>query len=123
MPVGNYNKMDIRFVDPEEVPQSPEDVRIREIRPEVYNDGRRVRVWIELTPFQVPPNLEVEVYDSDGLIVTSASVIEPVDHRMSMTLHLRGEDVHGEYLLRVSVGYPDENPVDRQEVHFRNLAE
>ena len=42
--------MDIFFQDPTDIPLPPEEVRIRELTAEPWPDGRRVRVYVELTP-------------------------------------------------------------------------
>lgn len=67
----------------------PDEVRIREFQLAPYPDGRRVGVYIEVTPFQKRPSLEIVVQDADGNEVAQASIIEPFGHKMELTLHLR----------------------------------
>jgi len=83
--------MDIFFTDPNEVPLPPEEVRIIELRAEPWSDGRRVHVYLEVDPFQKRPNAEIRITDNQGQELAHASIIESIERKMEMTLHLRGE--------------------------------
>ena len=99
--------MDIFFADPSEVPLPPEEVRIRELRTEAWPDGRRVRVDLEVDPFQLSPSADLVILDEEGEQVASASVISSMDRRMELTLHLRGAVAGGEYRLCVTLFYAE----------------
>ncbi len=92
--------MDLNLVDPSEIPVPPDDVRIRRLEITPVGDGRRLKVEIELTPFQQPPTLHLTVRDSAGEEVASTSIIEAMAPRMSFTLHLRHVDPGGVYRAR-----------------------
>jgi hypothetical protein len=99
--------MDIQFTDLSEVPLPPDEVRIRNLEVEPYPDGKRVRVSLELTPFQKPPSGEVFITDLLENEVATASIIEAVDAKMQLTLHLRTPDAQGTFTVRVLLFYSE----------------
>lgn len=100
--------MEIFFTDPNDVPLPPEEVHIREFNATPLPDGRRVRVYLEIAPFQKRPSGEVVIRDSSGKPVASASIIETIDPRMEITMHLRSPETTGEYSVSVILFYLDE---------------
>lgn len=111
--------MDLHLVDPSEVPVPPDEVRIRDLNVEPLPDGRRVKVNLDLTPFQQPPTLDLVVTGAGGVEAASTTIIEPFAPKMSLTLHLREPDPAGEYSLRVDLIYPDGPAPDTRETLFR----
>jgi hypothetical protein len=101
----------------EEVPLPPEQVRFTSVRAQIYPDGRRVKIKMEITPFLQPPDIEVQAYNPQGNLVASASIIEIGSRDMEITLHLRGEISSGEYLCRIGLRSPGDQ-VDTREVAF-----
>ena len=97
--------MDIFFVDPEDMPVPPAEVQIRELVVRPYPDGRRVKVYLELTPFQQRPDAEISITASDGSLLASVSVIETIDPKMEITLHLPAKPPHGACTLFAVVFY------------------
>lgn len=89
--------MDLFFADPEEVPLPPEDVRIREFRLEPWGDGRRVRVTLEVDPFQKRPCAEVRIWDKDGDVVAEVTVVESITRKIEFNMHIRLPDPTGTY--------------------------
>jgi hypothetical protein len=110
--------MNVEFFDPEDVPVPPEEVRFRNISVEVYPDNRRIRLMIEITPFQDPPNLEINAYNGEGQPVASTSIIGAMGPQMALTLHLRGENPPGEYMLEGLLAYEGEEIIDRDQITF-----
>ena len=112
--------MDIFFHDPDDQPVEPEEVRIREFAAKPYPEGTRIHIYLELTPFQKRPSAEVFVKNELGEIVAQASIIETVNRKMEMTLHIRGERREGPHTVIVKIFYDDE-PEDSNgsEVEFR----
>jgi hypothetical protein len=100
--------MDIQFTDLSEVPLPPAEVRIRSLEVEPYPDGKRLRLTLELTPFQRPPSGEIFVSDLLGNQVAMASIIEAVDAKMQLTLHLRVADPQGEHTARLIIFYSED---------------
>jgi hypothetical protein len=118
--------MDPFFLDPNVERLPPEATRLLDLRAEPYPDGRRVRVGLELTPFQKRPDIELTLTDPDGQPAASASVIEPMGWRLELTLHLAHRTPHtapdmlhpapGTFLLTASLSYPGLDEVDRRTV-------
>lgn len=85
---------------------TPEETRITSLSAEPYPDGRRLRVNIEMTPFQQRPHLEITLNNGDGDEVASASVVEPITWKIEFTMHIRGELLNP-YALEAKLFYPD----------------
>ena len=111
------------FDSTEEVPLPPEEVRINSLSAEPYPDGQRIRVTIEMTPFQKRPWLALAVKDSHGDEVTSADIIEPLNYRIELTLHLRTSEPSGRYNLSARLYYPEQADNDQKEVAFEIRAD
>jgi len=97
--------MDIFFTDPTAIPLPPDKVRIKQLRAEPWQDNRRVRVYLEITPFQQRPNSEIVITDDSGKEVANVSIIETIDPRMEFTMHLRSQETAGEYHLTATLFY------------------
>ncbi|HKZ55296.1 MAG TPA: hypothetical protein VJ123_07440 [Anaerolineales bacterium] len=111
--------MDIHFVETDEVPRPPDQVRFRAVRVDPLTDLRRLQVSMELTPFQQPPNLEIEILDPDQDPVSSASIVGAMDPRMKLIVHLRGDPRPGVYIARLTLGYEEGPAVDQTSVVFQ----
>lgn len=100
--------MDIQFRDPADIPLPPAEVRIRQLIAAPWPDNRRVRIVLELTPFQKRPNGEVRILDSQGQEVANLSIVEAIDPKMEFTLHLRTIEKSGCYTTSAVVYYYEE---------------
>ncbi len=95
---------------------APEDTHITSLTAEPYPDGERVRVNIEITPFQKRPHIEVTLNDSNGEEIASTSIVEPMSWKLEFTLHLRGAHA-SPFKLEAKLYYPDgpqAEPVSRE---------
>lgn len=101
----DLTSMDLFFQDPTEVPLPPEEVRIRKLLVEPWPDGKRVRVYLELTPFQKQPNGEISILNNDGEEVATISFIETINPKMQFTMHLRNSETTGNYSVSALVFY------------------
>ena len=110
--------MDLHLVGEEEAPVPPEQVRFRWARAEPYVDRQRVRIEFELTPFLMRPDIEIEVQGPDETKVATASIIENVDTRVALTLHLRGEVQTGSYHASLRLSYRDQGLTTEHEISF-----
>ena len=99
--------MDIHFTDLSEVPLPPGEVRIRDFGIEPYPDGKRLRITLELTPFLKPPSSEILITDRLGNLVATANIIEIIDPKIALTMHLRTPDPQGEFTARVLIFYTE----------------
>ncbi|MBI5943064.1 MAG: hypothetical protein HY864_01735 [Chloroflexi bacterium] len=84
----------------------PEETRINLLSAQPYPDGRRLRVNMEITPFQKRPYIEVTLNDSNGGEVASTSIVEPMSWKLEFTMHIRGE-LNNPYTLNARLYYPD----------------
>jgi hypothetical protein len=85
----------------------PEETKITSLKAEAYPDGsKRLRVNIEVTPFQKRPYIEVALNNAAGDEVASTSIVEPLSWKLEFTLHIRGE-IQNPYTLNARLYYPD----------------
>jgi hypothetical protein len=84
----------------------PEETKISSLTAQSYPDGYRVRVNIEVTPFQKRPYIEVLLADSNGAEVASTSIVEPMSWKLEFTMHIRGE-LKNPYKLSARLYYPE----------------
>lgn len=98
---------DIFFTNIDEAPVPPDEVRIRELTAQPRPDGIRIKVHFALTPFQKRPNIEVNIANSEGNQVAAFEVVEAIDPKMDVTMHLREPRPGGRYTLSMAVFYAD----------------
>jgi len=84
----------------------PEETKISALTAQPYPDGYRLRVNIEITPFQKRPYIEVILHDADGDEVASTNIVEPMSWKLEFTMHIRGE-INNPYALSAKLHYPD----------------
>ncbi len=84
---------------------TPEETHITSLTAEPYPDGQRVRVNIEITPFQKRPHIEIAITDAAGEEVSTASIVEPMGWKLEFTMHLRGAKA-GPFKLEARLFYP-----------------
>ena len=107
--------MEFFINDPNIVRYPPAEIHLLELRAIPDPDGKRLRVALELTPFQQRPLLDLELIDSAGKKVASASIIEPVGWKLELTLHIRKTGpTNGKYSLSASLSYPELGEIDRR---------
>lgn len=98
--------MDFFFPEDHLQRMTPEETKITGLTAVPYPDGYRLRVNIEITPFQKRPHLEVLLTDADGGEIGSTSIIEPMSWKLEFTMHIRGE-LNNPYTLEAKLFYPD----------------
>ncbi|MBP8163987.1 MAG: hypothetical protein KAX86_01000 [Anaerolineales bacterium] len=84
----------------------PEETKINALSAKPYPDGRRLRVNMEVTPFQKRPYIEVILTNADGDEVASTNIVEPLSWKLEFTMHIRG-DLSNPYTLNARLYYPD----------------
>lgn len=95
----------------------PEETRITSLTAQPYPDGYRLRVNIEMTPFQQRPHLEVVLKDADHDEIASSSIIEPLGWKIEFTMHIRGE-LNNPYTLEARLFYPEGPTAEAQTFMF-----
>ncbi len=96
---------------------TPEETKITSLTAEPHPDGRRLRVHIEMTPFQKRPHLEVLLRNADGDEVASTSIVEPMIWKIEFVMHLRGE-LRNPYSLEAKLYYPDGPSDEPHKISF-----
>ena len=109
--------MDFFFPEDNLNRMTPEETRITALSAVPYPDGYRLRVDIEMTPFQKRPYLEVNLTNADGEEVASASIVEPMTWKIEFTMHIRGE-LKNPYMLAARLFYPDGPQTEPQTLSF-----
>ena len=85
---------------------TPEETKILSLSAQPYPDGYRLRVNMEVTPFQKRPHIEATLTDAKGDEIASTSLIEPMSWKLEFTMHIRGE-LNNPYTLEARLFYPD----------------
>lgn len=112
--------MDFFNIDPNLTKFPPEETRILNLNVEPYEDGRRIHIFLELTPFQKPPLIELNLTDSDENDAGSASIIEPPRWKHELTMHLKySNQKTGEYKLTARLIYPEIEEQDKKIFNFK----
>jgi hypothetical protein len=106
--------------DGENIPLPPAEMRFLELRAEpVLDEGPlRVRVYVEVTPFQKRPFIEVVLTGEQGEEIATASVIEPLQRKNVFTMHIRSPQQRGRFRLYARMYYPSntDNPTDQENL-------
>ena len=97
--------MDIIFSDLDGIPLPADEVRIRALRVDPLPNGRLMRVYLEVDPFQKRPNADLTISDNEGQEVASTSIIESMDRNIEIRMHVPGAVREHEYSLKVILFY------------------
>ena len=107
--------MEFFINDPNIVRYPPAEIQLLDLRTNSDPDGKRLRVALDLIPFQQRPIIELDLKDSAGNGVASASIIEPVGWKLALTMHIRKTGpANGKYSLTASLSYPEMGEIDRR---------
>ncbi len=109
--------MDFFFPEDNLQRMTPEETRIVGLNAEPYPDGYRLRVNIEITPYQKRPHIEVLLTGADGEEIASTSIVEPMSWKLEFTMHIRGE-LNNPYTLEAKLFYPDGPAAEPQTFTF-----
>ena len=99
--------MDPFFKEPDANAQPPENIRFTNFVVEPYKDGQRVKLHIEITPFQENPNIEIEIFGQDEKLVSSMSLVEIIENKFDLTLHLRDAILDTDFQIIALIFYTD----------------
>jgi hypothetical protein len=98
--------LDIFFQESSGVPLPPDEIRIREFSIKDWLDKDRLKVHIEIDPFQQRPNLDVQILSLDKQQeFASTSIIGVMTQITEITIHFRGSHPPSEYVLRTILYY------------------
>ena len=96
----------------------PEETKILSLTAEPYEDGRRVRVNIEMSFFEKRPHLEVSITDTESQEISTASFVEPMNFKLEFTMHLRTKPAEGPLDLEARLFYSDGPEAEPVTVRF-----
>ena len=99
--------MDINFSFLDRIHLPPDEVRICALRVDPLPNGRQVRVYLEVDPFQKRPNADLMIIDNEGLEVASTSIIESIDRNIEIRMHVPGAVREREYSLKGILFYAE----------------
>lgn len=109
--------MDFFFPEDSLNRMTPEETRISSLSAEPYPDGYRVRVNVQVTPFQKRPHIEVTLKDSNGDEIASTTIVEPMSWKLEFTMHIRGE-LNNPYTVDAKLYYPEGPSAELQTFSF-----
>jgi len=105
--------------------KSREEVRLNELGLYVYEDGRRLAIGFNLTPFLERPSILVRVTNANGDEAASLNVIEAMEPNFNVTVHLRDGDNVDPYQVEAFVYYGSSSGerqiTDKQVKTFNSL--
>lgn len=84
---------------------SRDKVRFNQLGLFVYEDGRRIAVGFDITPFQERPSIEISVINSNGVGVANLTVIEAFESQFNLTMHLRDPEPVNPYTIEAILYY------------------
>ncbi len=124
-PQQRYNAfVNINFFDhtSNNKPALREDVRILDLRWELSPEKRRIALEFELTPFIERPSIEIYISNGRGQKAGALTVIETLDHTISLVVHLRDAEPTDPYTLKAAVYYTSIEQGKRQIVHTKTIT-
>lgn len=100
----------INFYDDSDMQGRPrEEVRLNQLGLYVYEDGRRIAVGFNITPFRERPSIEVTATNGRGEVAGSMSIIEAMTPNFNVTMHLRDDDPTDRYEIQAILYYRSED--------------
>jgi hypothetical protein len=126
--VSGYNiSMEFYLTEPETERLPPADTRLLVLRAAPYPDGRRLRIALDLTPFEQKPTLELTLKNSAEQVVAETSIIEVVSWGIEITLHIRKQaqrenealdEITGRsFTLSAILSFPDLGQIDQRDIN------
>jgi hypothetical protein len=111
--------MDIFFNDPNVVRLPPEEVRLLDMQITPQPESGRVKIHLELTPFQKRPDISVCITSLTGKEAARTTILETMLTKLELTIHLRGPEPGREYTAETTIYYqklpqPSEDEVEIQ---------
>jgi len=99
--------MDIFFSDPDEIPLPPGEIRFRDIQVNPIDDSNKIKIYIEIDPFQKKPNIDLVVFNNRREIATSVNIIESIQRKIEIIAHLKRNTADVEFNLEAKLYYSE----------------
>lgn len=104
------------FDDPTRGPVPREDVRFNSLGLYMYDDGQRVAVGFDVTPFRERPNIEVTLRNEEGKEAASLNVLEAIQPNFNLTMHIRDNSDSSRYEVEAILYYTSQDNGERMVV-------
>ena len=85
-------------------------MNIARLNAEPNDDGQRILVTVEISPFQKRPHMEFVLTDVENQVISTVSFVELINWKLEFTMHLRREPANGPLDLEARLFYPDDGP-------------
>lgn len=100
-------------------PLPPKEVHFIDLKIEPWEDKMRFKVFVKISEFLEPPNLNFFIIDKNSEILSEVTLIENVDTDIVFTMHLRNANQQSQLTLSGEIFYSDEiGKVDSQMISF-----
>jgi len=100
-------------------PLPPKEVHFIDLKIEPWEDKMRFKVFVQISEFLEPPNLNFIITDKNSEIVSEVTLIENVDTDIVFTMHLRNASQQNQLTLLGEIFYSEEiGKVDSQTINF-----
>jgi hypothetical protein len=97
---------------------SPQKTGLLEIRPEVREEGKKIRIFVSVTPFLQQPNLTVRIVNQDNNECSRVTLVNLLSPKVVFTMHLRVEPLPGAYTIIAQLHYDEIGITDTRETRF-----
>lgn len=102
-------------------PLPPKDVHFVDLSVEPWEDNLRLKVFVKISEFSDPPNLNFFISDMNDSKISEVTLIENVDKEFVFTMHLRNYSGQRDLLIIGEIFYPDEIGVVNRKTIKINL--
>ena len=100
-------------------PLPPKEVHFIDLKIEPWEDKKRLKVFLKISEFAQPPNLNFYISNTNSEIISEVTLIENVDTEIVFTMHLRSLNLSDQLSLSAEIYYSDEiGLVDSKKINF-----
>ncbi len=89
-------------------PLPPKEVHFVELSVEPWEDNNRLKVFVKISEFSLPPNFNFFISDTNNSIISEVTLIENVDKEFVFTMHLRNYSGQKDLIISGEIFYQDE---------------
>ena len=101
-----------------ENPLPPSEVHFIELKVEPWDDKTRIKVFVKISEFSVPPNFNFFIKHNET-ILSEVTLIENIDTEFVFTMHMRIPSDQNSFTLLGEIIYQDEiGTVDIKSLQF-----
>lgn len=102
-----------------ENPLPPEEVHFLDLKVEPWEDKNRLKVFVKISEFTTPPNLNFFITDENDSLISEVTLIENIDIEFVFTMHLRKNSNQQTLFLKGEIFYQEDiGIVNRKTISF-----